>query len=728
MRWPLVWKAMLLTVVLVSCATDGGLVFLQAPASAVTNVRLSPVQVRLTDLNGAPISAQVRLSLTNAGRATLSGTLTRPTQGGVATFDDLVIDRAGSGYQLTASASGSSQSSAPFEVVAWQAIGPFGGPVRAIASAPSAPTTVYAGTSGFGVFRSLDGGGTWARANAGIEHERVRSLAIDPADARHLLVSTDSGVFATADGGLSWSKRSATAPLDSLQFSGDDPSVLLAAVRTGSPLGAGVYLSADGGQSWTRIGLAKLDVTALAIAPSAPSTIYAGTSNGLFKSTNGGGAWTQPRASGLPARLSAIAVSPGQEATIYAGATSGGLFLSTDGGATFTAASGNGLATQPIAAISFTGAGELFAAAAVGEIFKSSDGVSFTALDVPATAQLSQLASIASQPGTVIVATDQGVLRTSDDGGRWAASNEGLSAIGSYAVTATPGQHGVLLAGAESIGIVSSLESADSWWLLDPGALDPHAIAFAPDNPSVVYARSGCAIRKSIDGGLSWGDAVKGLAVASDPTACALAISRSSSTTLYSVQQYALFRSSNGGGAWTNVTGGLPHVTLYSVAIDPGDVNTVYVGTGPSAVAGSTVGNGLYRTSNGGASWTQLTGAIANQNVYSLLISPTNAARLYAGSDGAIFVSADRGASWTKAAAPGAIRCLELDPSNAAVLYACGAGKLFKSSDSGASWSEIDSGLGGLNPAGVSVDAVDPHLLYVATPEAGVFRSYSAGE
>src|SRR5262245_3779016 len=130
----------------------------------------------------------------------------------------------------------------------WLQRGPEGGEIRSLAIDPQTPTTVFAGTAGGGVFRSLDGGTSWAAMNVGLTDTSVPVLAIDP--------QTTSIVYA------------GTAQ-------------------------SGVFRSTDGGATWVQRGLSSLSVASLAIDPQTASSIYAGTtSGGVFHSVDGGGSWS----------------------------------------------------------------------------------------------------------------------------------------------------------------------------------------------------------------------------------------------------------------------------------------------------------------------------------------------------------------------------------------------------------------------------------------------------
>src|SRR5258708_4939733 len=68
----------------------------------------------------------------------------------------------------------------------WASTGRFGGDVPTLASDPSNSATIYAGTSGGGLFKSTNGGASWSVANAGLSHFTVNSVAIDPSNSATL--------------------------------------------------------------------------------------------------------------------------------------------------------------------------------------------------------------------------------------------------------------------------------------------------------------------------------------------------------------------------------------------------------------------------------------------------------------------------------------------------------------------------------------------------------------
>lgn len=243
----------------------------------------------------------------------------------------------------------------------WTSGGRFGGSqVNGIAVDPLDPRTVYAGTAG-GIFKSSDGGASWQGLNGSGSPDNVEALAILPTTPTTLYAARcpGPGVVKSIDGGLSWANANSglnNSCVTAIAIDPSSPTTLYAgASAVGSPTGSsteGVFRSTDGGASWRSIrsGMDTKTVLALAIDPVTPSTIYAGTVlAGVFKSVNRGDRWTAA-SSGLPTvpnpfvpsilmppTIESLAVDPMSPATVYAGASlPGGLSRTSNGGASWT--------------------------------------------------------------------------------------------------------------------------------------------------------------------------------------------------------------------------------------------------------------------------------------------------------------------------------------------------------------------------------------------------------
>jgi hypothetical protein len=192
--------------------------------------------------------------------------------------------------------------------------------VRSFAIDPANTQIVYAGTASDGVFKSTDGGSTWTATSNEFPPLPVNGMAIDATGA--VFAASDAGIFRSRDGGASWTMLQLWMPVSALVI---DPAseVLYAGAPAWYP--AGVFTSVDGGETWNDTEL-RDDVTSLAVSH---PVVYAGTSNGVFKST-AGGSWSAA-SGGIQEAITSLAVSSNNPDVAFAG-TNSALFYTTDGG------------------------------------------------------------------------------------------------------------------------------------------------------------------------------------------------------------------------------------------------------------------------------------------------------------------------------------------------------------------------------------------------------------
>lgn len=214
-----------------------------------------------------------------------------------------------------------------------------------------------------GVHRSRDGGLTWTSVSPGADRSII-TLALDPTDPRRVLAGTGSnrpygtyqgsGMYLSTDGGDTWSKAGGlpSMPIPAIVFSRSRPSVVYAAA-----LGGGVYISTNGGASWTPTGGELQDrrgqrnpwAYALAVDPTDPSVVYAGSQryygdpqfqtfgrlqvkDGLWRSTDGGRTWQLLR---QDVWVENIVVDPVRPGHVYFSEHSWSIWHSSDRGATW---------------------------------------------------------------------------------------------------------------------------------------------------------------------------------------------------------------------------------------------------------------------------------------------------------------------------------------------------------------------------------------------------------
>jgi photosystem II stability/assembly factor-like uncharacterized protein len=226
-----------------------------------------------------------------------------------------------------------------------------------------------------------------------------------------------------------------------------------------------------------------------------------------------------------------------------------------------------------------------------------------------------------------------------------------------------------------------------------------------------------------------------------------------------------------GGGVWKTTDGGttwravsdrdFKSSSVGAIGVCEANPDIVYVGMGEVQLRGNIMqGDGIYKTTNGGTSWTHI-GLAESQAIGRVRVHPTNCDIAYAAvlgrpyaphAERGVFKTTDGGKTWQRILfrneRTGAVD-LVIDPSNPDVLYAGfwevhrtpwsmesgGAGSgLFKSTNGGASWTELtrNAGLptGVWGKVGVSVSGADANRVYaiIEANEGGVFRSDDAGQ
>ena len=216
--------------------------------------------------------------------------------------------------------------------------------VASISLAAGQSSTIYAGTYGGGVYTSANGAQSWNRTSAGLDATLAFSLAFDPVSAGTIYTSTTDGVFATSDAGGTWREADSGLPSVSVATLAALPGA--SAKLLAGTLGSGLFQSADHGSTWTAAtGLSDSYISSLAVDPTAPSTVYAGTahpftgsnSERIFKSTDGGATWRQTSLDAGQFTVDFIMVNPARASQVLAGSGGvSGLFQSLDGGTTWS--------------------------------------------------------------------------------------------------------------------------------------------------------------------------------------------------------------------------------------------------------------------------------------------------------------------------------------------------------------------------------------------------------
>src|SRR5579863_5307652 len=327
----------------------------------------------------------------------------------------------------------------------WKPLGPPGGDVRALAADPARHARIFLGTADGHVFGSEDSGAHWTllgRASSQLDAV-ITAIVVDPRNGDMLFASSwtrdaavGGGVFRSADGGRTWSPAGlAGQAVRALAMAPSDPNQLVAGTLDG------VYRSLDASRSWERISpnhhqeLRNLD--SLAIDSRDPEIIYAGTFHLPWKTADGGRNWN-PIHQGMidDSDVMSLLIDAGNPGRIYASACSG-IYRSDNGAAQW----------------------------------RKIQGIPYQARRTYAIAQDPR------QPASVYAATSEGLWKTPDAGMTWQRATPESMVVNTVVVS--KGNPGRVLIGTEKFGVLASEDGGEHFRDANAGFDHRQILAFA---------------------------------------------------------------------------------------------------------------------------------------------------------------------------------------------------------------------------------------------------------
>ncbi|HVR95005.1 MAG TPA: hypothetical protein VMW27_00215 [Thermoanaerobaculia bacterium] len=450
--------------------------------------------------------------------------------------------------------------------------------------------------------------------------------------------------------------------------------------------GGGVFKSTNGGRAWSpaREGLGSPFVNALVADPGDPDTLYAEVgypplATEIYKTTDGGATW-QPAGNGLPpARccgfaqwIGWLAIDPVRPNILYTG-TANGIYKTVNGGASwFRSTRGVGNRFTSALAVDPSSPDTLYVGAR-RSIWKSvNGGATWTNSGNGMSGQVRAFAIDPRRTSIVYAATDAGLFKSTNAGASWQRLDLGQIFVDVRAIVIDPGAASTLYAGTRA-GAFKSLDGGTTWQGLGQAPGPVGVLALSPSAPHILFGGSGIdffadavpGVFKSSDAGAHWAIYRRGMAAS---VVVKLAASPANPAVLYAgTAGQGVFRSDDGGVRWQVVNAGLSSLYVYALAVDPRDPLTAYV----------SVANNLFKTTDGGATWVPHNQGLANPNggtdtVLSLAIHPQDSSILLAGGDGRVFKSTDGGASWrvVESRFNSALINIEFAPSSPSTVYA----------------------------------------------------------
>ena len=196
-----------------------------------------------------------------------------------------------------------------------------------------------------------------------------------------------------------------------------------------------------------------------------------------------------------------------------------------------------------------------------------------------------------------------------------------------------------------------------------------------------------------------------------------------------------IYKTRDGGQTWTNLSHGMSHSRVISMAIDPAYPATVYAGT---------KGDAVYKSYDGGQRWVSqragLDDATISSVVNQFVFDPANNQHLFVATTMGVFETKNEGDSWTKRMDGMKevlmVVTLGMDPTRPAILYAGTSGGVYKTIDEAGHWEKVNNGLvspdiikssRALSVTSVLVDPFEPDTVYASTL-AGLYKTTDGGK
>ncbi|MGH2570688.1 MAG: T9SS type A sorting domain-containing protein [bacterium] len=601
---------------------------------------------------------------------------------------------------------------------AWFEIGPtnLSGRILDIAFDPANASVVYVGSASGGLWKSTDGGDTWSTTTDELPTLAIGGVRVSPFDSDVVIIATGEGTFnadrvggigilKSTDAGQTWNPTSLSHAVDS----GTGFHCLEVNPSTGTWLAGandGLWRSTDEGDTWTEVAGATsyFDVKwnpGLTHVYTASGSVWGGVQ--IRVSTDDGLSWST-LSSGLPAAgncsKTKLAVTPAQPAWIYAHIVSAssygtlGVYRSTNDGASWSArntsvnmAGGQGWYNATI--VVDPNDANRVVAGGVQNYLSTNGGTSFSetgdgyGLGTQTALHWDHHVAL-YEPGSssdLWVGTDGGVWKSTNDGADWLSRREGIGTYQFYDICVAQSDAADVLGGTQDNGVPGRVGTSD--WFTSNLFADGMVCNVDPTDERVVYAEwQGGNHVKSTDGGGSWFDIQSGISggglwvtpVDLDPndplhlwtessqgmwrttnggaswtqrgthSASWISISPVDGNVVWSVEGSARPRyTTNDGTSWTQAanygfaTGG----SATKVHAHPADASTAFV-----TFSGYSAGAHVARTTNLGASWTNVTGDLPPQPVNTMVVDPQTTSDWYLGTDVGVWKSTNGGASW----------------------------------------------------------------------------------
>jgi uncharacterized repeat protein (TIGR01451 family) len=497
--------------------------------------------------------------------------------------------------------------------------------------------------SGAQIYYSSDRANTWTARTpvSTYVNAQVWRLVVDPNDANTLYAAatiseTSEGTLVSHDGAMTWQLLASGDATNS--YAGVAIDFAFNPTNSNQVWAArydGVWVSNDKGATWTN-ALGNTS-SAIAVDPSNPLVIYAGTpQGGVFRTADGGATWYDVTGNNISGQLLTVAVDPAQSVHVLLGGLNGLVGTTTSGNQWSTQTAGI-YSTTILGLTADPAADRIYANVSSSGVYYSSAGAATTqAANNFGSGGLVQLSlqptlnvtAILAQPGRLSASLWNGLARSADGGATWSLVPIAPSGTSNqmYSLASWPGNSQTILA-ASSTTLYRTTDGGDLWAEATnglPSGAVVGSLVSAPSDSVTAYAlvgglstsgsgaNSGSGVYKTADAGATW--SLVNADIASDQID-RLAVDPTNPLVVYAATESGLLKSIDGGSTWNaltwnaSVSQGYPDV----IAIDPKHPNILYAAR-----------EFIARSADGGATWQTLraSGVLPTWFPNALLLDP----------------------------------------------------------------------------------------------------------
>lgn len=581
--------------------------------------------------------------------------------------------------------------------------------IGALTLDPTRDSTIYAGTGeanssvdsydGSGLYRSLDAGATWSYSGLAATR-RIARVAVDPANPQRLFVAAmgsqfstgpDRGLYRSEDGGATWAQVlfvSDSTGASDVVINPAHPETVFCATwervrhhtyRRAFGPECGIWRSADHGTTWTRLSTGlpapsdNVGRIGLAIAPSRPSTVYAQIGSGsalgyiglgLYRSLDGGATWTRRDGTGTTSTFNTafggfcwyfgdMAVSPTDPERIFCLGQS--LIRSINGGTTFSNVTGLAHVDEHAMWIDPSNPNRIYLGSDGGFFWSANgSGTWQKSVDLPIT-QFYACTVDPANPARLVGGTqDNNSIQTVGSPTGWGAI---LGGDGFYAVVDHTNSNITFAEYQFCCGGTGPQRSTNGGgtFFTPTGFVGSDRynwstpIVMSPQNHNLLLTGSQ-RVYRSLDNGISYAT-ISGDLTTNPPsllgfgTISTLDISPADGNLFYvGTDDGKVWRSDNQGGVWIDITAGLPLRSITRVTADPLAPDVVYVTL--SGFGSDESAPHVFRSANRGATWSSISGDLPNAPANDVLVDPLDPNTLYLGTDVGVYATRNLGVGW----------------------------------------------------------------------------------